>query len=136
MPSAPQPCTQVLLITDIGSDVDDIWCLLALAALQREGLLRVVGIVTTGGNCRTRALLARRWAHALSLVDASLVVEGAPDVDRDRAVPGFFADEHAASMAAPKEQGHGSSEIIFELLRRHGPQVSSVSSLCAPEGVP
>ena len=58
---------KILLVTDIGSDIDDIWCFLVLAHLQAEGRVQVVGIVTTGGNVRTRAKLARRWAKALSL---------------------------------------------------------------------
>jgi inosine-uridine nucleoside N-ribohydrolase len=80
---------KVLLVTDIGSDVDDIWCLLVLAQLQEQGTVKVVGIVTTGGNCQTRKRLAQRWALALSLVDAKLIVAGSPDNHPGQDVPGL-----------------------------------------------
>jgi len=53
---------KILLITDIGSDIDDVWCFLALAHLQEQRHVRIVGIVTTGGNVSARAMIARRWA--------------------------------------------------------------------------
>jgi hypothetical protein len=57
---------RVLIMTDVGSDIDNVWCSLAFANVQGQGHVRVVGIVTTGGNVpRTlsRELLAGRRRH-------------------------------------------------------------------------
>ena len=80
----------MLLVTDIGSDVDDVLCLLALSEMQNMGQVSVIGIVTTGGNTQTRAMIARRWSSALSLVDKEFIVDGEPDNRPDLEIPGTF----------------------------------------------
>ena len=81
---------KVLIITDIGSDVDDVLCLLALSEMQNMGQVSVIGIVTTGGNTQTRAMIARRWSSALSLVDKEFIVDGEPDNRPDLEIAGTF----------------------------------------------
>ena len=52
-----QAKTPILLVTDIGSDPDDI---LALLVLLASDLLKVEAIVTTGGDTLNRARVAAR----------------------------------------------------------------------------
>ena len=124
---------KILLVTDIGSDIDDIWCFLVLAHLQAEGRVQVVGIVTTGGNVRTRAKLARRWAKALSLVGDALVVPGCGDDRPGIHVAGFFEDEHPAAGEGGGDGGgvEDSSDFIFNVLREHGPNQVTVVAIGA-----
>ena len=61
-----QAKTPILLVTDIGSDPDDI---LALLVLLASDLLKVEAIVTTGGDTLNRArVAARSFCHFVVLI--------------------------------------------------------------------
>jgi len=121
---------KILLITDIGSDIDDVWCFLALAHLQEQRHLRIVGIVTTGGNVSARAMIARRWARALSLVDEALIVHGAEDLRPNLHVAGFLAEDHPAASHSG-DTHRNSSDFIFDVLREHGPEKVTIMAIGA-----
>ena len=55
----------VLLLTDIGRDIDDTLALLTIAGYREE--IELVGVVATGGNGANRAILAKSWLHKLKL---------------------------------------------------------------------
>ena len=143
---------KLLLVTDIGSDVDDVLCLLVLAEMQKMGQVSVIGIVTTGGNTQTRAMIARRWSSAVSLVDKEFIVDGEPDSRPDLEIAGTFllhacvkeedkysyTRTHKCTLPLPqhagffpdehpplnktKQERRSSSEFIFNLLREHAPE--------------
>jgi hypothetical protein len=50
---------KILVITDIGRDIDDMLALCLLKGYESIGRCNLVGIVATGGVGRTRAALAR-----------------------------------------------------------------------------
>ena len=55
----------VLLITDIGRDIDDTLALLTISGYREE--IELVGVVATGGNGANRAMLAKSWLSHLQL---------------------------------------------------------------------
>ena len=69
----PEP-VPVLLVTDIGRHIDDTLALLALAQYQAEGMIRLAGVVTTGGKAEDRARLARFWLRKLGMRDIDVHV--------------------------------------------------------------
>ena len=50
---------KVLLVTDIGRDLDDALALLALLPAHRSGECQLVGVVACGGHSKARAAIAR-----------------------------------------------------------------------------
>ena len=66
-----QAKTPILLITDIGSDPDDILALLVILASNQ---LRVEVIVTTGGDTLSRARVAARFLRHDTFIIVSLAV--------------------------------------------------------------
>lgn len=54
---------KVLVVTDIGADIDDTLALLYLARLVQQRRIELVGVVTSGGSTVRRARLASRILH-------------------------------------------------------------------------
>eukprot|EP00566_Odontella_aurita_P004990 CAMPEP_0113581674 /NCGR_PEP_ID=MMETSP0015_2-20120614/31444_1 /TAXON_ID=2838 /ORGANISM="Odontella" /LENGTH=616 /DNA_ID=CAMNT_0000486169 /DNA_START=68 /DNA_END=1915 /DNA_ORIENTATION=- /assembly_acc=CAM_ASM_000160 len=65
-----RPKIPVLIITDVGKDVDDTLALLYLARQSQRRIVNIVGVVTTGGRNAERAQVARE------LLDAALRTGG------------------------------------------------------------
>ena len=63
------PPVPVLLLTDIGRDIDDLLALLVLRGLVADGRAVLVGVVATGGAGPARAALARAWLRRLQWPD-------------------------------------------------------------------
>lgn len=55
---SPPPPPPVLIITDVGKDIDDTLALLYLAHLHQQRRIRLVGVVATGGRNHARARAA------------------------------------------------------------------------------
>jgi len=70
--------TPLLLITDIGSDIDDTLALLTIAGLS--DVIHLVGVATTGGHALERAGAVRGWLRRLGFQDEAVAV--AADDDR------------------------------------------------------
>jgi inosine-uridine nucleoside N-ribohydrolase len=68
--------TPVLLITDIGRDIDDTIALFVLRALPST---KCVGLVTTGGSTPKRAMQARAWLRCLGVEDGECQVAAGPN---------------------------------------------------------
>jgi purine nucleosidase len=75
----------VILDTDIGTDVDDA---LALAFAAAAPELRLIGVTTAHGNASLRALIARRLLDLAGAADVP-VVAGRSEPLRQSAVEGF-----------------------------------------------
>ena len=67
----PRP---VLIITDIGRDIDDTLALCTLNGLRKQGKVKIVGVVATGGNGLTRARVVRFWLRRFDISDTSVPV--------------------------------------------------------------
>lgn len=102
----------VLLVTDIGSDVDDTVALLALCGSEA---LELVGVVTSHGSTRQRAAVARGWLRKLHVPDSRVPVAAHADGEtRPCVVPGGSpAPDAAALFPGPAEQ------LILRLARKH-----------------
>ena len=67
----PRP---VLVITDIGCDIDDTLALCAINGLRRLNKIQLVGVATSGGNNRVRARVARGWLRTFQIADDDVMV--------------------------------------------------------------
>ena len=70
MDGRPRP-VPVVLLTDIGRDIDDLLALLVLRSLVADGRAVLAGVVATGGAGIERGLLARQWMQRLNFPDAA-----------------------------------------------------------------
>ena len=61
------PIRPILLITDIGRDIDDTLALILLNTFRKQNKIKIVGIVTTGVNGKTRGRVVRRWLNHFEL---------------------------------------------------------------------
>jgi inosine-uridine nucleoside N-ribohydrolase len=65
---------KVLIITDIGRDIDDTLALCALNGLMKQKKMQLVGVVTSGGNGVLRAQVVRGWLRRFGLLDEDVPV--------------------------------------------------------------
>ena len=104
----------MLLVTDIGADMDDT---LALLALVGSRVLRLVAVVTCVNDGRRRGTVARGWLRALGVRDEAVPI--LPTVDCATAhctIPeGFPAEADAALGRVEDTPGE-----INRLARAHG----------------
>lgn len=120
---APEP-VPFLLVTDIGRHVDDTLALLTVAQYQKEGLIRLAGVVTTGGEAKKRARLARFWLRRLGMRDSDVHVAACegdvedtdePDVcelpETDPPIPEF----HDAAIYQGTSKERSAAELILNL---------------------
>lgn len=110
----------VLMLTDIGRDIDDTVALIALANYQREGLLRLVGVVATGGVGKHRAVLARDWLRKLGYEDKDVVLAACPHAGEEtcfhiRVPPGSVEQ---ANLFEGGREGH-EADMIRSLATKH-----------------
>ena len=103
--------TPVLLITDIGADIDDTEALLVALG---SPYLQLVGIVTAVNNGVARAALARGWLRRLGVADSDVPI--LPSVD-----PATAACTIPDGWPAPSESALGEAESVTKwLCRRYG----------------
>lgn len=67
---------KLLLVTDLGKDIDDT---VALAMTAASDAVQLVGMVTTGGNTANRARFARQLLRVFGIRDETCTVIAGPD---------------------------------------------------------
>jgi purine nucleosidase len=90
LPLQPVP---ILLDTDVGNDIDDVY---ALALVLNSPELDLRGITTAGSNPQTRALMICRFLNAISRHDIPVVVGSQPQ-------PGAALDNQAKYLETPAD---------------------------------
>uniref|UniRef100_A0A6T8I448 Inosine/uridine-preferring nucleoside hydrolase domain-containing protein n=1 Tax=Hemiselmis andersenii TaxID=464988 RepID=A0A6T8I448_HEMAN len=109
-----------LFVTDIGRDIDDTVALLALAAYEREGKIKLVGVVATGGAGVQRARLTRYWLRRLGYRDedvpvAACLADGKPVCLLPDGVP----SEEDACLFRGESEGRAAAELCLALADLH-----------------
>ena len=64
----------VILVTDIGRDIDDTIALKLCMNLHRKGIIRLVGVIGSGGAGFARACIARWWLRSFGISDQEVFV--------------------------------------------------------------
>jgi inosine-uridine nucleoside N-ribohydrolase len=103
----------VIVVTDVGRDVDDEYCLVLLSALKRMHLLNPIAVITTLSPQGKRACLARGILDSLALPGVPVGIGSAGGV-----VDGVELEVYAADYARPCScvvQDGG--ELMVEALR-------------------
>lgn len=90
---APRPRVPILLDTDIGNDIDDVF---ALGLVLTSPELELRGITTVGSNPLTRALMVCRILNAIGRDDIPVVAGSAPQ-------PGAALDNQAKYLDTPAD---------------------------------
>jgi len=102
----------ILLITDIGRDIDDTLALLAIKGY--EDVIELVGVVATGGNGANRAYLARAWLYHLNLkAPVCACLSGGKD---EIEFPTFLCLE---SVSKTGDNTNSVKSLVSNLLRKH-----------------
>jgi len=111
-----QTKTPILLITDIGSDPDDILALLVLLASDQ---FKVVAIVTTGGDTLNRARVATRWLQVTGSMQKPAIV---PDRSEFHAETPCNLPHHITENTEPRnaELQDDAVETILRTADAHG----------------
>lgn len=123
-PQVPNPSRRLLIVTDVGKDIDDT---VALATIVASDELTLVGVVTSGGNTTNRAKFARQLLRVLGVEDEQCdVIAGfepeKPPNAQSRCY-GQLPDTEGLPLAgvqdgdfipAPRAAGH-----ILDLVKRH-----------------
>lgn len=135
MPAGAAP-VPVLLVTDIGRDIDDTVALACLSSYEAEGSVKLVGLVATGGLGESRARLARFWLRKLGYADERVPVAAclAPgneisnlcvfpnlgtDSSRDREGPdGVPSLEQAATFEGSSSES-AAADLVLQLAREY-----------------
>eukprot|EP00959_Pyramimonas_sp_CCMP1952_P266229 5566000-Pyramimonas_sp.AAC.1 len=100
---------KIILITDIGRDIDDTLCLLALQPYLSDGRAELVGVVGSGGNSELRAAVARGWLRIFGYQDEQIpVMAGTARGVGGCYVPTGFPTPEQASLGT----GNGSDFIL------------------------
>lgn len=119
----PRP---VLVLTDIGRDIDDTLAMLALNGLRRSDKICIVGVVTCGGAAATRARVARGWLRRFGLVDDDVPVVACPPPAAKGTgetgtpechLPGLLTP--ALEQAAVRTGEEDAADLILKLARVH-----------------
>ena len=119
----PRP---VLVLTDIGRDIDDTLAMLTLNGLRRQGKIEIVGVVTAGGAAATRARLVRGWLRRFGLMDEDVPVAACPSPVSAGAeepetpecyLPSALTPELEAAVVQRGEDA--AADLILKLAREH-----------------
>lgn len=112
----------ILLLTDIGRDIDDTIALFLLVGLVKSGRAKLVGVIGTGGAGRKRACVVRGWLRALGLpnedtlvaADDSHGMEGChvPDMAPDESNANLFCGDAAGMIRELAIRFAGELEIF------------------------
>ena len=113
----------VLLVTDIGRDIDDTVALLALSTYQMMGRVKLVGAIATGGAGRRRAQLTRFWLRRLGYDDKDVPIGVCLAPGKDICLfpscnPGVPAFEDAA-LYKGSTPDRSAAELILHLVDQY-----------------
>ena len=70
--ASPPPSTKVIMVTDIGRDIDDTIALLVCLSLHKQKKIQICGIVGTGGAGFARACICRWWLRRFGIADSEV----------------------------------------------------------------
>ena len=118
----------VLLITDIGGDIDDTLAVIAFNGLKEK--VNLVGIVTSGGDCVARAVQAKLWQQHLGVPDDKCKVIVGPDpeylrVGEYKVGSGYGISSNIDGQTNSEEQvqslnlEYNSTEAILKIVDEH-----------------
>jgi inosine-uridine nucleoside N-ribohydrolase len=115
------PIRKVLLITDIGRDIDDTLALLALRGYEIQKKIEVVGVVTCSGSGKDRAKLLRLWMNGLGFrpeipLAVSEDTKFTLPVDSEKCL---FPDGWDQLYVKPENSERKGGNLIVELARKH-----------------
>lgn len=108
----------MLLITDIGRDMDDALALQTLAPHVHAGEAELVGVVTSGGNSKLKAGVARGWLRKLGFHDLNVLVAFGRAKGRKAVLspPGFPSPKEAALAS---EKPEDAADAILRMAGQH-----------------
>lgn len=72
--SSPRPLIKVVLVTDIGRDIDDLIALLVCLSLHKQKKIKLCAVVGTGGAGFARACVSRWWLRRCGVPDSEIRV--------------------------------------------------------------
>ena len=120
----------VLLLTDIGLDIDDTLALLVLNALRRQQKVEIVGVVTAGGASVERACIVRGWLRRFGIFDEDVPVAACDSnlslKKKKCSTPAFAPDKENAALYDKSR----AAELILKLARKYSGNLE-VFALCA-----
>eukprot|EP00242_Pyramimonas_sp_CCMP2087_P004435 CAMPEP_0198204850 /NCGR_PEP_ID=MMETSP1445-20131203/8333_1 /TAXON_ID=36898 /ORGANISM="Pyramimonas sp., Strain CCMP2087" /LENGTH=361 /DNA_ID=CAMNT_0043876927 /DNA_START=311 /DNA_END=1396 /DNA_ORIENTATION=- len=110
-----EPPKRILVITDIGRDMDDTLCFLSLLHYISLGQAELVGVVAAGGTSNQRAAVARGWLRKFGYKDEQVPVMGGRSVGK----PGWFSPEGFPTPEhAALSPGDG-SDFLLDCARKY-----------------
>ena len=117
---------RLLLITDIGDDIDDLLALLTAMALHHLGVVRLVAVVTCGGHTLLRAATVRFWLRRLGVEDPDVVVAaGVESTKRSKPLPAV--PENCQSVEHSEISPESGAQVILDMVRQHGKNLGVVA---------
>lgn len=119
--------TPVVVITDIGRDVDDEMAMVLLSALKRKNRLNPVAVITTLSPQWNRAHLARGSLDTLGMADVPVGVGG-----RGGVADGVELEVYAAAHTRPSPSIHESGiELACHALKSVPPKSAQILCLAS-----
>ena len=116
-PPPPPPAhpakAPVVVVTDIGRDVDDTIALLTAAG---SGAFDVVGVVTTGGSGEKRCASCAHWLKSAGLGDVPMCIGDADEDYEDASALGCSTDPE---WTAPENVRRDPEAFFVELAEKH-----------------
>ena len=114
--------TPIIIITDIGTDPDDILAIVIACAVQKFDIL---AIITTGGDTINRGRVARRWLNIAGMDQKTLVV---PDLGPGSGNTKCFVPENTPSaqesfLSVDKANDDLAADVIVKLAREKGKEL-------------
>eukprot|EP00924_Labyrinthula_sp_SR-Ha-C_P012286 augustus_masked-scaffold_10-processed-gene-2.0-mRNA-1 protein AED:0.39 eAED:1.00 QI:0/-1/0/1/-1/1/1/0/489 len=109
--------TPVLLITDIGADIDDTLALLTLLSCD---LLEIKAIVTSVGNGEERGRLTRGWLRKLRLPDSLPIFPYSDHLEAACSVPENFPSIEESNLGNVEETPQNILNLCREIKREYG----------------
>jgi len=120
--------TPVIVITDIGRDVDDEMALVLLSALKRKHLLNPIAVITTLSPQRDRAHLARGSLDTMGMADVPVGVGGRGGLAEGVELEVYEAD-HTRSSSSIYESGMELVVRALESVPHKSAQILCLASL-------
>ena len=136
--------TPVIVITDIGRDVDDEMALVLLSSLKRKRILNPIAVVTTLAPQEDRANLARGSLDTLAMATVPVGVGGRGGLDENVDLEVYAADHSTfhrpARTSKTGESKHASIhdsgiELILDALEQAEPKTVRVLILASMSDV-
>lgn len=110
---------RVCVITDPGRDIDDTLALHVIASACRNGTrMDLVGVISSGGACLLRAVLARGLLRSLGLPD-TIPVAACPEVDGVGRHEVFVPDELQSLRAQSARLHDCAVQLLLDLSARY-----------------